>query len=494
MLTLSFLSSPPPSPSLSPRTSAQPTSPDCLFFPSNPISRPVFATLIKKNHNLSLHPELVRELKKFESIGGMRTISGFNTLLMSLVSADEFELALKLKSSLSSFSGLCPDSRTYSILVDCYCKKNEPAEAKRVLDQMLEKGFQPNVATFTTLIHSFSKIGRLRDAYEAFDIMSSIGCEPTINTYNCLLKGLCYLGRVEEAYALMERIRKSKSPTMKPDIYTYTTMMDGFCKVGRSTEALELLDEALEMELTPNVVTYNTLFNSYIKEGKPLRGFGMLRRMRERKCRPDYICYSTFLHGLLKWGKTRAALQIYKEMEGADERMTNTLLRALCRRSREESDLVEEVERLYEEMRGRGCAIRPPGGYDLVVDALCAASTGERQKGKAVAAYEVVLEMVGRGHSPKTFTFNVAIGALCGAGEADKAVALLMLMHRWRNPNRTPFHRLIRQLNQRGRSLEASAVYGLAIKRGLRLPLPLPLPRTSSQMLPVPPPSPSPLI
>ncbi|KAI3474291.1 hypothetical protein Pfo_029079 [Paulownia fortunei] len=393
--------------------------------------------------------EKLEALEKFQRNGEMQTISEFNHLLMSLVSADEFELALKLKSSLSSL-GLFPDNWTYSILVNCYCKKNEPMEAKSVLDHMLENGFEPNVATFTALINSFSQNGRLPDAFEVFDIMSRIGCEPTINTYNCLLKGLCYVGGI-------------KKSSMKPDIYTYTAMMDGFCKVGRSNEALDLLDEALEMELTPNVVTYNTLFNGYFKEGRPLCGFGLLKRMRERNCKPDYISYSTLLHGLLKWGKIRAALGIYKEMVEigfpVDERMMNTLLRGLCRRSRKEKELLKDAYGVFEEMRNGNYTIYP-GAYDLVVESFCNGMEMNR-------AFEILNEMVRSGYSPKTFTFNIVIHAFCGIGEVGKALTVLMLMHKDRKPSGIPFNVLINELNQQGRSLEACNVYGVALKRGV---------------------------
>lgn len=453
-----------------------------FFFTSNSIHRRklhVFALSIKEKHNLYGHTgsrklqvqdfletvvtvpssEKLESLEKFQRNGEMQTISEFNHLLMSLISADEFELALKLKSSLSSF-GLFPDNWTYSILVICYCKNNEPTEAKSVLEHMLEIGFEPNVATFTTLINSFCENGRLQDAFEVFDIMSRIGCEPTINTYNCLLKGFCYVGRVEEAYDLLGSIKKS---SMKPDIYTYTAMMDGFCKVGRSNEALELLYEALEMDLTPNVITYNTLFNGYFKEGKPLRGFGLLRRMKERSCKPDYISYSTLLHGLLKWGKIRAALGIYKEMVEigfrVDERMMNTLVRGLCRRSRKEKELLNDVYNVFEEMRNGNYTIYQ-GAYELVVEAFCNGREMEK-------VFEILNEMVRIGYSPKTFTFNIAIHALCRSGEVDKALAVLMLMHKDRKPRGIPFNVLINELNQQGRSLEACNVYGVALKRGV---------------------------
>ncbi|KAL2500312.1 Pentatricopeptide repeat-containing protein [Forsythia ovata] len=404
-------------------------------------------------------PQKNEAVDKLQRDGRLQTISEFNHLLMALVTADEFELASKLNSNLSSF-GLAPDSWTYSILVTCYCKMNEPKEAKTVLDRMLENGLQPNVATFTTLINSFCQNGRLQIAYEVFDIMTRIGREPTINTYNCLLKGLCYVGRVEAAYDLLMNIKKS---LIKPDIYTYTVVMDGFCKVGRSNEALELLDEALDTGLTPNAVTYNTLFNGYFKEGRPLDGIGLLQQMKERNCTPDYISYCTLLHGLLKWGKTRAALGMYKEMVGlgfqVDERMTNTLMRGLCKSSRKEDELLKDVHEVFEKMKNEDCAIYSCT-YDLVIEAFCNGKENDK-------AFEILDEMIKTGYSPRTFTFNLVVRALCLDGEVDKALSVLMLIHKDRMASRIPFNILINGLNGQGRSLDACTVYGLAVKKGV---------------------------
>ncbi|KAH6769368.1 hypothetical protein C2S51_014704 [Perilla frutescens var. frutescens] len=453
------------------------------FFTDSSIQRRKFrisAAPIKEKHSLYGHtcsrelqvrdfletvatspsPESLEPSGKFRRKGEIQTITEFNHRLEALISSDEFESALKLKSSSSSL-GLCPDISTYSILVNGFCKKNAALAARHVLHEMLEAGFEPNVATFTTLINLFCEKGRLRDAYEVFDVMTKIGCKPTINTYNCLLKGLCYVGRVEEAYDFLGRIKKL---SIKPDIYTYTAMMDGFCKVGRSKEALELLDEALEMGLTPNVVMYNTLFNGSFKEGKPYRGFGLLRRMREGDCKPDCITYSTLLHGMLKWGKTRGAVGVYKEMVRVgyhvDERMMNTLLRGLCRRSRKEKEHLDDVYNVFDEMRNGNYAIYQDA-YELVVETFC------NNGGEIGRGFEVLNEMIGIGFSPKTFTFNLAIHALSRHGEVDKALAVLMMMHKDRNPRGIPFNALIEELNQQGRVLEASSVYGLALKRGV---------------------------
>ncbi|XVF32722.1 hypothetical protein REPUB_Repub17cG0107300 [Reevesia pubescens] len=180
--------------------------------------------------------------------------------MVCLVTANEPNLALELYSNVASYGlALSPNCWTFSIMIRCFCKKNNLDEAQRVLHHMMENGYSLNVITFTTLINSLCKRGKLQNAFEG---MGRIRCKPIVQTYNCLLKGLCYVGKVEEANEMLMNMKKEST---KHDIYSYTAVMNGFCKVGRSNEAMELFNLALDMGLIPNVVTFNTLFTGYSK-------------------------------------------------------------------------------------------------------------------------------------------------------------------------------------------------------------------------------------
>ncbi|GLU14878.1 hypothetical protein SLE2022_314190 [Rubroshorea leprosula] len=388
------------------------------------------------------------------------TLLDLNHLLTGLVEANQLDLALKLYTKASSY-GVQPDSRTSSIMIRCYCKKNDVDEARRVLDDMLQNGYPPNVATFTDLINLFCKTGKLKAAFEVFELMG-VGIEPTVQTYNCLLKGLCYVGKVEKAYEMLMGIKKG-SGLMKPDIYSYTAVMDGFCKVGRSDEAMELLEEALKMGLEPSPVTFNALFSGYTKEGRPEMGFHVLKLMKERNCTPDRISYSTLLNGLLKWGKIKAAFRVYEEMVGigfeVDERMMNSLLRGLCMKSWEEKDLIQDAYHVFEEMRRRVCV--DSSTYGFVIRTLCMGKETEE-------ALEHLKMMIGTGCIPRTITFNNVIQAFCVEGKVGEALVVLVLMsENGKIPSRTSYDVLVQELNRQERWSCACNVYGAALKQGI---------------------------
>ncbi|KAF9595758.1 hypothetical protein IFM89_003500 [Coptis chinensis] len=374
--------------------------------------------------------------------------------------ADKIDIAEKLfKESVKC--DIIPDSKRFSTMVRCYCKKNEPLEAKMILDQMVENGFTPHVVIFTDVINSLCVRGRVKIAFEVFEVMSKTGCEPNVQTYNCLMKGLCYVGKVEEAFKLLVKMKKSLK---KPDIYTYTAVMDGFCKVGRSDEGMELLEEALADGLKPNVVTFNTLFNGYCREGRSLEGVSLLKRMKERDCQPDHISYNTVLHGLLKWGKVLAALKVYKEMVEigfeVDERIMNTLLRGICRRSGTNEELFGDVEEVLERIKSSGSTLYPET-HGLVIQTLSTRGTVEK-------ALSSLHEMMRIGNPPRLNTFNVVIKALCSEGRVDDAILILVLMSEAGElPSRTSYKLMISEFNRQGRLLDAGKLYAAAIKRGV---------------------------
>ncbi|KAK1428073.1 hypothetical protein QVD17_16900 [Tagetes erecta] len=439
---------------------------------THPTNKPLIP-LQQHNPTTKIAQTLAEKIK----YGKFETLTDFNHMFLTMVSADEIDLAYKFYSNLPNYN-LSPNILTYSILVNCHCKRNKPMEAKHVLQHMISNGFgSPNVKTFTQVINSFCKKGNLTQAFQVFEMMGQVQCDPSINTYNCLLKGLCYVGRVEEANELLSRIKKSwkenakdasfkkNQEMLKPDVYSFTAVMDGFCKVGRSDEALELLNEAIEMGLVPSIVSYNTIFNGYFKEGRPLEGFGLLEKMKERELNPDCVSYSTLLHGLLQWGEIRAGIRVHNEMVSlgfeVDERMMNTLLRGVCRKSRKEKDLLKDAYRLFDEMCKRGCDV-DPCAFELMIEAFCNGNEMDKGFGK-------LCEMMSLGLCPRTFTLDVVVKGLCVEGKIEEAMWILVLVCRGRSEmfERVTFDVLINEMNRRDMVVNASCVYCVALKNGV---------------------------
>lgn len=392
---------------------------------------------------------------------------------MALVIAQEPEVCLGIFTKLQSFN-LVPDGCTYSIMIRCYCERNDVDEARKALFALLENGFQPDSATITVLINSLCKRGKVNKALEVFELMGSCNCKAIISVkaQNCLLKGLSYVGRVEEALEMLKGMKEEKNLIdLGPDVYSYTAVMDGLCKVGRSDEAMELLNEAIEMGLKPNVVTFNTLIQGYSREGRPMEGVSVLKLMKNKHgCVPDCISYSTVLHGLLKWNEGMEALGVYREMVRlgfeVDVRMMGTLVRRLCKRSwKEKGMLLQDAYEVFEEMKERGLVVIDQRTLEVMVQALCRGKKFD----EALANLSYMVEL---GYSPhgaiNSIPFGKVIQGLCGRGRVEEAVSALLLLHANRGiANRISYRVLIRELNAQGRVFCASFLFGLALKQGV---------------------------
>ncbi|XP_072983388.1 uncharacterized protein [Typha latifolia] len=415
--------------------------------------------LVKKIMSLPIE-ERFKVLDLLECDDKSLTISDYNDILTALVKAGEYDSAVTLFSELIR-CGVSPDSWSFSVMVQCWCKKNEPDEAKRVLDDMVLSGYHPNVVTFTILVNCLCKRGRMKKAFEVFEIMSHVGCEPTIRTYNCLIGGLCYVGRLEEALQLLKKIKDSPKT---PDIYTFTLVIDGFCKVGQVDKAMELLRESQEMGLVPTIVTFNALLNGYCKEGRPLEALHLLREMQDVNCLPDFISYSIVLQGLLKRGELSAAWKTFKKMEEAgfqaDGRSVNTLLRCFCRQSTINSELLKDAKYLFKKIKEMNCELSPYT-YSLMVQALA-------KGGEIDEALTYLHEMVKTGYSPRMMTYNILLRVLCGEGRVYVALdVLILMMERDTIPSGFSFSILLNEFSQQERQLDAFAVYAAAVKRGV---------------------------
>ncbi|XP_015961282.1 pentatricopeptide repeat-containing protein At1g62680, mitochondrial-like [Arachis duranensis] len=405
--------------------------------------------------------QILRNLEK--DAESFKTSSDFNHLLMALVIAQQHEVCLILFTKLQSFKVL-PNGCTFSIVIRCHCERNDPDEAKKVLDTLLQNGFLPDEVTMNVLMSSLCKKGKVQKAREVFEVMREKGFKMSVQSHNCLLKGLCYVGRVEEALDLLNEM-KNETPLLNPDVYSYTVVMDGLCKVGLSDEAMGLLNEAVRVGIVPNEVTFNTLIEGYSREGRPLEGVLVLELMKKKHgCVPGYVNYSTVLHGLLKWNEIPAAFKVYKEMVElgieVDSRMMAKLARRLCRLSRRERGLLRDACQVFEKMTEKGFVV-DQRTLEVIFEALL---WGE----KFDEALEVLNDMVKLGYSPKAIAFDKVIQGFSANGKLEEAVSILLF---WLGnggvPHKFSYEMLIKELNAQGRLICASILLGAAFKQGV---------------------------
>ncbi|PIA37924.1 hypothetical protein AQUCO_02900049v1 [Aquilegia coerulea] len=105
-----------------------------------------------------------------------------------LFEIQEVDRALELFQDIST-CGNGPDVVVYNIRV---------LDARKLLNEMLEKGLLPSVVTCNSMIEGLCKGNELDQAFHDFKEMISEGREPTIIRFRTLVDGLCALHKLSE--------------------------------------------------------------------------------------------------------------------------------------------------------------------------------------------------------------------------------------------------------------------------------------------------------
>nr|CAD1827577.1 unnamed protein product [Ananas comosus var. bracteatus] len=191
--------SPPPSPSSAsspapaPPSSAAPTSPSPSSSPSSPSPRPL----------PPLPPPLPPD---------SRTL---NTLLLGFKESRNLH-ALDLFYHDMLLRGFRPDSVTYCIRIDAYCKKGRFSDALELFDEMAAKqNCSPTVETITTLIYGAGIVKNPSAARRLFDEMGERGLTPDRGAHNALMGAYARVRDLNSALAIMgEMEQKGLASTM----------------------------------------------------------------------------------------------------------------------------------------------------------------------------------------------------------------------------------------------------------------------------------------
>lgn len=60
--------------------------------------------------------------------------------------------------------GLFPNIRTFSMLIDMFCKEGWVNEAKAMLELMIERGESPDIITYSSLLDGYCLRGQMHEA------------------------------------------------------------------------------------------------------------------------------------------------------------------------------------------------------------------------------------------------------------------------------------------------------------------------------------------
>ncbi|KAK1352736.1 pentatricopeptide repeat-containing protein, mitochondrial-like [Heracleum sosnowskyi] len=210
--------------------------------------------------------------------------------------------------------------------MDGYCLRGEFDKASVVLETMRSKEILPNTLSYNILINGYCKKLKVDRAVDLFQQMSYEGLTQSIGTYSTILQGFFHTGRpVEAQFFLKEKLLK---PGLKLDKVTCHILLHGFCQNPYVVEALSLfdimecrlIDEAnelfVEMESSGcllNDVTYNTLIRGCFHHKKYNEAGVLIDKMCARGFSADASTASVLLDLLESQEQDPALLALLKK-------------------------------------------------------------------------------------------------------------------------------------------------------------------------------------
>ena len=111
----------------------------------------------------------------------------YNTLLAMCADLGLADDAFKIFEDMKSSATCLCDSWTFSSLITIYSCSGNVSDAERMLNEMIESGFEPTIFVLTSLVQCYGKAGRTDDVVKTFDQLLDLGISPDDRFCGCLL-------------------------------------------------------------------------------------------------------------------------------------------------------------------------------------------------------------------------------------------------------------------------------------------------------------------
>ncbi|CAA6654676.1 unnamed protein product [Spirodela intermedia] len=203
----------------------------------------------------------------------------WNTAVRGLVSADQWEEALRLY-SLMRREGMCPNNFTFPFVLKACARILELQLGQKVHAHLCKCGLERDVFVKTSLLCLYAKCGHLNHAQALFDEMP----EPSVISWTAIITGYMEEGKLEEALGFFtlvrvlcicsqlgdsqagERIhRYIQEKAMHCNVFVATSLVDMYAKCGDMERARQVFEQMPERD----VVTWSTMVAGYSSNGFP---------------------------------------------------------------------------------------------------------------------------------------------------------------------------------------------------------------------------------
>ncbi|KAI5679328.1 hypothetical protein M9H77_10278 [Catharanthus roseus] len=329
----------------------------------------------------------------------------FNTiakLMRRFAGAGMWEDAVRIFDQLENF-GLEKNTDSMNLLLDTLCKERKVEQARTIFLE-LKSHIPPNANTFNIFIHGWCKVNRVDEAHWTIQEMKGHGCRPCVISYSIIIQSYCQQSNFSRVYELLDEM---KDQNCTPNVVTFTTIMCSLTKSERFEESLQILERIKATGCKPDTLFYNALLHTLGRAGQVDKAIHVFKvEMPKIGVPPNTSTYNTMIAMFCHRKQERKALEFLKDMENSprckpDVQSYYPLLKSCFRAEDNHSFL----SKLLDDMTGKHHLSFDLSTYTLLIHGLCRANeTGE--------AYNLFLEMIGQGITPRYRTCNLLLDEL----------------------------------------------------------------------------------
>lgn len=252
----------------------------------------------------------INTYNQMEILKTPRSALSFNALLIACVNSKNFDRAQQLFDEMPVKYRFKPDEYSYGILVKSFCDAGKPELAIEKLKEMDKKGILISGVMYTSIMHSLYKKGNVTEAKRIWDEMVNRGCVIDVAANNVRIMNAVD-GDPENIRTMIEDMSNAG---LKPDTISYNYLMTCYCKSGMMKEAKEVYDKLEEHCCNPNAATFRTLLFYLCKNEQFETGYKVFKHSVKVNKIPDFNTLKHLVEGLAKKSRTKDAKGMIRTM------------------------------------------------------------------------------------------------------------------------------------------------------------------------------------
>lgn len=234
-----------------------------------------------------------------------------NTLLLGFKESGDVDAFDTFYHELVS-RGFEPDSVTYCIRIDAYCKKLQFGDALQLFEEMTRReNHEITIKIVTTLIHGAGIVQNPLAARKLFDEMGERGLTPDRGAYNALMG--VYV-RARDMRSAMEVMEDMEMKEIDPDDVSYNTLFCGLKRTNDLDGIWKLYRKMVQTNFLPRTRTTMILMKTFCENGRPDLGLQMWDYLVSKGCCPHVHALDLLVTALCCKGAVQEAYRCFKDV------------------------------------------------------------------------------------------------------------------------------------------------------------------------------------